>query len=101
MGYPDNNLLRGPYNDDDHSQCAFSSDKYCRAHQNQNGHRDGSQCKSELNILPPGNNDHELNRESKEKEEIELEQSDVNLKNNRKLILFSFLCIADNHEPGK
>lgn len=72
--------MEGAYNDDDHSQCTFTSDKYCRAHQNQDGHGDGSQCKGELNILPSSNNDHELNRKPKEKEEIELEQSDVDLK---------------------
>lgn len=81
---PGNNGRSRTYNNGDHSQCTFSPDKYCRAHQNQDGHGDGSQCKGEFNILPASDDDHELNGKSKEKEEIELEQSDVNL--DRRLI---------------
>lgn len=61
------------YNNDDHSNGTFPSNENCRADQDQDGHGDSSQGKSELNVLFDSNNDHKLNSEPKEEKEIKFE----------------------------
>ena len=68
------------YKNDNHPDSTFPTNNHCRADENQDGHGNRSQSERKLNILPARHNDHELNGEPKEEEEIELEQCDVNLK---------------------
>lgn len=68
------------YNDNDHSKSGFSSDKPGAAGQDKDGHRDGDNGAVELRIMLGGrNHDQELNGESEEKEEVKLQQGDVDL----------------------
>lgn len=72
------------YNDDEHSDSTFPSNNNCCADENQDGHGNCSQSERKLDILSARHDDHELNREPKEEEEIELEQCDINLKRTKK-----------------
>lgn len=68
------------YNDDDHSEGGLSPDKPGTAGQNDNRDGDRDDGKIELGIvLVRRNHDQELNGEAEEKEEVELQQGDVNL----------------------
>lgn len=69
----------GTYNDDDHTKHAFASDKQCSTCQDDDSHRDGNDGQDELSIEIGRHHDEKLYGKSEKEEEIELEQSDVDL----------------------
>lgn len=72
--------LRGStYNDWNRASQAFASSKECGHEENKNGHRDCGKRKGKLQRFSVDDNDDKLYSKSKEEEEIELQQSDINL----------------------
>lgn len=67
------------YNDGNHSDGAFATNKQGRTHENNDGHGDSGECERELDIFSIRNDDDELDRKSEEEEEIEFEKGDVDL----------------------
>lgn len=65
--------------DSNHSWLVFAASEKCSGKKNDNGNWDGSDGQSEFDVGGVGDNDDELYDESKEEEEIELEQSNVDL----------------------
>lgn len=65
--------------DTTHSPFVLPSGEECGGNKNEDGNRNGDDRQGEFDILCIRNNDNELNDESKEEEEIELEKSDVDL----------------------
>lgn len=83
-----NSLIRGlkdttegsTYDDNDHASGGLSSDKPSTAGQDDDSHRDGDDSEVELSIrFIRRHHDQELDSESKEEKEIELEKGDVDL----------------------
>jgi hypothetical protein len=68
------------YDNDDHARSEFASDEKGTAEQNDDCHGDRNDGQVKLGIvLGGGHHDQELDGKAKEKEEIELQQSDVDL----------------------
>lgn len=73
-------LIQGStYNDDDHAKCILMSSEDSREDQNDDGHWNSSKSQGKLDVRLPCHDDHELNRKSKEEEEIEFQEGDVDL----------------------
>lgn len=69
------------YDDDDHAGSTLSPDKVGRAEQNDDSQRNRGDGQNELNVCLAGDDHNKLDGEAEEKEEIELQQRNVDLKN--------------------
>lgn len=66
-------------NDSDHASLVLTASEESGGKQNQDSNRDGDDGQREFGIILVSNNDNELHDEAEEEEEIELEESDINL----------------------
>lgn len=69
----------GPYDDGEHARGIFSASEETGHEEDYNGHWDRCNGEVELNVGRVNYHDDELNGKAQEEEEIELEESDVNL----------------------
>ncbi len=67
------------YNNRGHSYLAFASCENTGQHEDQDDDRDSSNRRPELGVSLLDYNDHELNNEAQEEEEVELQKSNVDL----------------------
>ena len=81
ISIPSLGLLRGKtHNDQNHARLVLTSCADTSHQQDYNCHGDSSYREVELNTSMLSHDDDELDREANEKEEVELQQSDENLK---------------------
>lgn len=65
--------------DGDHTGLIFLASEEGGTRENEDSDRDGDNCQGEFGVAGIGDDDHELDNETQEEEEIKLQQSDVNL----------------------
>lgn len=89
---------RGPaatYDDDNHAESVLLTGEKSSEKENDDSHGNSSKCEPILCVSLPGDDDHELDGESEEEEEVKLQESNVDLLGSA-LTTTEYICRTTN-----